>query len=153
MGSPEGESGRWDGEFKPHPVVIPEGFWLFETPVTQALWELMMGSDSNQSEFRSADRPVERVSWHDCQKFCSLLSDKLSKKTSSDRARLEVNLPSEAEWEYACRAGTTEATYAGRIEILGDANAPSLDEISWYGGNSNIGFELQKGPGRFAVAQ
>ena len=49
------------------------------------------------------------------------------------------------EWEYACRAGTTDATYAGPIEILGDANAPVLDDIAWYGGNSHLEFELENG--------
>ncbi|MEZ5939754.1 MAG: formylglycine-generating enzyme family protein [Planctomycetaceae bacterium] len=142
MGSPKGEPGRWDGEFEPHLVEVPSGFWLFETPVTQALWEWVMGNDSNKSKFRSADRPVESVSWHDCRTFCSALSDVVN---SSDTARLEVALPSEAEWEYACRAGTSEATYAGSIEILGDANAPVLDDISWYGGNSNVAFELENG--------
>ena len=128
MGSPKGEPGRWDeGEFEPHSVVIPDGFWLFETPVTQALWELVMGEDSNESEFRGDARPVERVTWRDCRKFCSKLSDMTA---------VEVALPSEEEWEYACRAGTTAATYAGEFE--GDSNTQAiLDSIAWYGGNRN----------------
>ena len=102
--------------------------------MTQALWQRVMGS--NPSEFNSENRPVETVSWNECQKFCAALTE-----TSG----LEIALPSEAEWEYACRAGTTEATYAGPIEILGDANAPVLDPIAWYGGNSNVDFELENG--------
>ncbi|MCG6943542.1 MAG: formylglycine-generating enzyme family protein [Thiohalocapsa sp.] len=57
-------------------------------------------------------------------------------------------LPSEAQWEYACRAGTDAALYTGPMEISGDANAPALDPIAWYGGNSSVGFELANGAER-----
>ena len=58
---------------------------------------------------------------------------------------LDLMLPTEAQWEYACRAGTDKATYAGPMQILGDCNAPVLDGIAWYGGNSGVGFELDNG--------
>jgi formylglycine-generating enzyme required for sulfatase activity len=108
---------------------------MFETPCTQKLWETVM--DQNPSKFRSPTRPVEQVSWNDCQEFLSRLNDGLK--------GLELSLPSEAQWEYACRAGTTTATYAGDLAILAVKNAPVLDEIAWYGGNCGVEFDLPEG--------
>ena len=108
---------------------------MFATPCTQALWEALMGE--NPSEFKSADRPVESVSWDACEEFVK----KLNKRIHG----LELSLPSEAQWEYACRAGTTTSTYAGPLEIKGTNNAPILDAIAWYGGNSGHGFDLENG--------
>jgi formylglycine-generating enzyme required for sulfatase activity len=123
----------YDWEHPQHLVVIREGYWLFDTPVTQGLYEAVLGE--NPSEFRSADRPVERVSWEQAQTFIETLNRKLP--------GLALRLPSEAEWEYACRAGTREATYAGALEILGERNAPALNDIAWYGGNSGVEFDLE----------
>ena len=67
MGSPADEEGRYSDEGPQHEVTIAEGFWMFDTPCTQALWEALMGE--NPSEFKSPDRPVENVSWEDCRKF------------------------------------------------------------------------------------
>jgi formylglycine-generating enzyme required for sulfatase activity len=58
---------------------------------------------------------------------------------------LDLSLPTEAQWEHACRAGTDAATYAGPLEILGENNGPALDPIAWYGGNSGVDFELDNG--------
>jgi formylglycine-generating enzyme required for sulfatase activity len=135
MGSPEDEPGRWDAEGPLHAVTLRQGFWLFDTPCTQALWRAVMGR--NPSRFKSPTRPVENVSSADVQSFLRRLNDRVP--------GLNLVLPSEARWEYACRAGTTEATYAGPMKILGQHNAPVLDAIAWYGGNSGVDFELKNG--------
>ncbi len=135
MGSPRDESGRFDSEGPQHQVAITEGYWLFDTPCTQALWEAVMGD--NPSYFKSPRRPVEQVSWDDCQQFVQRLNERIP--------GLKLGLPSEGQWEYACRAGSETATYAGALEIVGERNAPALDPIAWYGGNSGIDFELENG--------
>ncbi|MCB1768240.1 MAG: formylglycine-generating enzyme family protein, partial [Candidatus Competibacteraceae bacterium] len=97
MGSPENEPERLSDEGPQHPVTIGQGFWLFDTACTQALWEAVMGK--SPSRFKGDDRPVENVRWNDCQDFIKRLNERLS--------GLDPTLPSEAQWEYACRAGTT----------------------------------------------
>ena len=134
MGSPEREAGRY-GDEQQHEVILTKGYWLFDTPVTQALWETVMAD--NPSRFKSPDRPVESVSWDDCKIFLETINGACPE--------LALRLSTEAEWEYACRAGTTTATYAGDLDIEGERNAPLLDEIAWYGGNSGVDFELENG--------
>ena len=135
MGSPPGEEGRYEKEGPRRIVSIAEGFWLFDTPCTQELWEAVMGD--NPSFFRSPIRPVEQVSWDEAGAFVGRLNGMLD--------GLELSLPSEAQWEYACRAGTTGATYAGDLEIKGQNHALVLDGIAWYGGNCGVDFELTDG--------
>ncbi|MFI5457390.1 MAG: formylglycine-generating enzyme family protein [Isosphaerales bacterium] len=139
LGSPPDEQGRYSDERPQHEVTIAEGFWMFDTPCTQALWEALM--DENPSEFKSPDRPVENVSWDDCRKFVETINEKFR----LEKAGLSLSLPSEAQWEYSCRAGTTTATYAGPLKTEGENNAPILDAIAWYGGNSGIDFKLSNG--------
>ncbi|MGF1454872.1 MAG: formylglycine-generating enzyme family protein [Alphaproteobacteria bacterium] len=129
MGSPEDEPERSDHEGPRHQVTLTSGFWLFDTPVTQALWQAVMGD--NPSWFTGADRPVEQVSWDDVQQFLERINGRMP--------GLDLALPTEAQWEYACRAGTTTATYAGPMEILSSDTAPVLDAIAWYRGNSGDG--------------
>ncbi len=135
MGSPESEAGRWSVEGPRHEVTQTEGFWLGETPCTQELWQVVMGE--NPSYFQSLRRPVEQVSWEDCQRFFERLKGRLPE--------LAAGFPTEAQWEYACRAGTVTATWLGHLKILGERNAPLLNEIAWYGGNSGVGYNLERG--------
>ena len=155
MGSPPDESGRYDDEGPAHPVLLRGGFWLGETAVTQGLWSSLMGE--NPSRFVSGDRPVEQVSWFDAVRFCNALSARLDlplayRVGEGGEPDVELlvdsegfRLPTEAEWEYACRAGTKTATWRGNLDIIGERNAPVLDEIAWYGGNSGVDFELDNG--------
>lgn len=105
MGSPEDEMGRDDDEDR-HEVTLTQGFWIADTAVTQVLWEVVMGKDNNRSRFKDEHRPVENVSWNDAQAFI----DKLNNK----KAELKLCLPSEAQWEYACRAGTDTPFHFGQ---------------------------------------
>ncbi|NQV28875.1 MAG: SUMF1/EgtB/PvdO family nonheme iron enzyme [Rhodopirellula sp.] len=138
MGSPEKpkkEPGRNDNEGPQHAVTISNGFWLFDTPVTQELYEAVTGE--NPSRFVSPKRPVEQVGWEESRSFLEKLNDRVP--------GLEAGLPTEAEWEYACRAGTTDALYTGAIDIIEYRNAPALDPIAWYGGNCGVDFDLDDG--------
>jgi len=135
MGSPLSEEGRFDDEGPQHEVTLAVGFWLFDTPCTQTLWQAVTGK--NPSEYKSPTRPVEQVSFEDVQGFL----DKLNERAPG----LDLGLPSESQWEYACRAGTETATYAGDLRILEDYNGPALDPIAWYGGNSGEKFDLEGG--------
>ncbi|MBO0612303.1 SUMF1/EgtB/PvdO family nonheme iron enzyme [Thiothrix fructosivorans] len=96
MGSPESEPGRYDNEIR-HQVTLTKGFWLADTTCTQFLWTAVL--DNNPAHFTDdANNPVEGVSWNDTQTFLQKLNTRV--------AGLNPRLPTEAEWEYACRAGT-----------------------------------------------
>ncbi len=111
MGSPETEDDRREDEVL-HRVVLTRGFWMQETPTTQALYKEIMGE--NPSEFKGRDLPVEKVSWNYATKFCQLLTKRLSEGT-------KASLPTEAQWEYACRAGaTTQTPYWFGAALNGD---------------------------------
>ena len=132
MGSPENELGRDYNETQ-HQVTLTKGYWLGKYEVTQAQYEAVMGTNPSWNE--GADLPVEWVSWNEAMEFCAKL-------TASEKAagRLpegyEYTLPTEAQWEYACRAGTTTALNSGKN--LSDMNqCPEMDEVGWYDGNSD----------------
>ena len=118
MGSPPTEFGREPDE-DPHPIHLTEGFYLSETPITQAQWTALTGH--NPSSFqRGGPWPVEQVSWFDCVQFCAAFQSRVP--------GIRARLPSEAEWEYACRAGTPGPYW--------DPTRP-LDDLAWY--NENAG--------------
>jgi uncharacterized protein (TIGR02996 family) len=113
MGSPPGERGRWPDEGPQHLVTLPRAFYLARCPVTQAQWQELTGE--SPSRFRGADRPVDNVSWEDCLGLCGLLQE---------RDGRDYRLPTEAEWEYACRAGTSTPYCSGR-------GLPALKKVGW----------------------
>ncbi len=101
MGSPEDEPDRelFGADETQHEVTLSKGFWLADTTVTQALWGAVMGD--NPSEFNGAERPVENINWQNAQ----ALIDKMN----AMKPALKLCLPSEAQWEYACRAESVSA--------------------------------------------
>ena len=110
MGSPESEEGRDDDEAQQQVTV--DDFYIGKYEVTQEQWQAIMGN--NPASFKKGGKyPVEKVSWNDCQEFC----EKLSEKTG-----LTFTLPTEAQWEYACRAGTTTPFYYGETLSTDIAN-------------------------------
>ena len=133
MGSPEGEAGRYDN-VRQHAVRISEGFWMGRYEVTQGEWEAVMGENPSTFKACGARCPVENVTWRDVQGFIQRLN-----KREAGSGYL-YRLPSEAEWEYAARAGSAGATPEGELRILGKNNAPVLDGQAWYGGNSGVSY-------------
>ena len=121
MGSLPNEEGRDPGEIQ-HPVTLTQGFWLSDHEVTQAEYEAVMGS--NPSYFKGdLNRPVGSVSWDDAVAYCKKLTER-ERVAARITAQQAYRLPTEAEWEYAARAGTTGARYG------------ELDAIAWHTGNS-----------------
>jgi formylglycine-generating enzyme required for sulfatase activity len=118
MGSPLSEKDRQDRE-TPHSVTLTEGYWLGKYEVTQSQWEKVMGS--NPSWYKGADRPVETVSWTEVTSFCAKLTA-LERKAGRLPAGMTYQLPTEAQWEYACRAGTKTAFSFGDELTAKDAN-------------------------------
>jgi formylglycine-generating enzyme required for sulfatase activity len=127
MGSPEHEPHRSKTEGPQHEVTLA-AFWMAKTPITQAQWREVASWPrverhlvSDPSHFKGDNRPVEQVSWHDAMEFCHRLSQRTGKK---------YTLPSEAQWEYVCRAGTTTPFHFG----------PTIStEVANYDGNYTYG--------------
>jgi len=117
MGSPPQEAGRFDNEGPVHEVCV-DGFWMGKYEITQGQWSKVMGG--NPSYFKKGERhPVEQVSWNDIKSFISRLS--------SANPGVKFSLPSEAQWEYACRSGGKPEKYCG---------GNNVDGLAWYSGNS-----------------
>ncbi|MEM1369007.1 MAG: SAV_2336 N-terminal domain-related protein [Cyanobacteria bacterium P01_H01_bin.15] len=128
MGSPEDEPASKDTERPQHEVVLTEGFFISKYPITQAQWKAVAELpivereiESKPSSFKGGNRPVEGVTWYDAVEFCQRLSQLTGRR---------YRLPSEAQWEYACRAGTSTPFYFG--ETLTEQLA-RYDSASTYG--------------------
>jgi formylglycine-generating enzyme required for sulfatase activity len=118
MGDEEG-----DEEEKPvHKVTITKPFYIGKYEITQEQWQTLMGG--NSSHFKGAKNPVDRVSWEDCQAFIKKLNEKFAASGAT------FSLPTEAQWEYACRAGSSDRYGFGN-------DASRLAEHGWFGDNSN----------------
>ncbi len=136
MGSPADEPGRYDEEGAQREVTLTRGYWLGEAPVTQAQWMAITGGSPSHFQGPS-ELPVEQVSWLEARSFAATLNELVP--------GLAAALPTEAQWEHACRAGTTTALPTGGITLRGENDAPELDAIAWYGGNSGNDLEVSNG--------
>jgi formylglycine-generating enzyme required for sulfatase activity len=125
MGSPDSEFGRDSNEGPQHQVTISRGFWLGKYELTQGQWQAVMGS--NPSYFPGPNRPVEQVSWNDLQSLIGQLNQAAGNSL--------YRLPTEAEWEYACRAGATTRWAFGDDEGL-------VGDYAWY--DCNEGCETKE---------
>jgi formylglycine-generating enzyme required for sulfatase activity len=142
MGASTGDTEAFSDESPRHEVELTRPFVLLRTPVTQAQWSALMGT--SPSHFAGPDRPVERVSWYDALAYCNALSRSegypdayalwairgrpgeagFSCQVEWNRGSNGYRLPTEAEWEYACRAGTVGPRYG------------AVGEVAWYRENS-----------------
>jgi formylglycine-generating enzyme required for sulfatase activity len=129
MGSPASEQDRYDFEGPQTQVTISKGFWMSKYELTQGNYQAVMGS--NPSYFTGdLRRPVEQVTWYEATNYCGTLT---ARERAAGRlpAGYAYRLPTEAEWEYACRAGSTPRFYYGD-----DLNYTALDQYAWYTANS-----------------
>ncbi len=151
MGSPGDEQWRFSKEDPRRTVRISRPFLLKATEVTQGEWRAMMGSNPSHFSYCGNDCPVEQVEWTESVEYCNALSKAEGLPECYDVSFFGVSvkapdgnpllcegyrLPTEAEWEFAYRAGTTTAFYNGDITTWGCDPDPGLDEIGWYCGNS-----------------
>ncbi len=140
MGSPQEEPDRFDREGPQHDVVISEAFQLAITPVTQGQYQSVVGENPSLFKHAGADAPVESVSWEDAVAFCRRLNE-LTPHEGGPPEGSHYSLPTEVQWEYACRAGSQSALYCGNITLKGAKHAPELDGVGWYGGNSGVDYK------------
>jgi formylglycine-generating enzyme required for sulfatase activity len=131
MGSPETELGRDADEFQ-HEATLTQDFYIQTTEVTQGQWQAVMGENPSSFQNCGLNCPVESVSWDDAQVFI----ERLNAQTTDG---YEYRLPTEAQWEYAARAGSETAFCDGDI-TQPEGNDPILNTLGWYRENSDAGY-------------
>ena len=129
MGSPVGEMGR-DGEETQHRVTLTKGFWMGKYEVTQEQWQAVMGN--NPSKFNGKNLPVVQVSWNMITGGGGFLEKANNNATTGER----FHLPTEAQWEYACRAGMQTSLNNGKDITTAEGACRNLIEVAWYNANS-----------------
>ena len=143
-----GNTGSYEGEYDEKPpvtIIISKPFYISKYEITQQQYKAVMGN--NPSEFKGDNLPVEQVSWYDALNFCNALSQSEGltpcytingTKVTSDFEANGYRLPTEAEWEYAAKAGTKTDFYSGKLTYSGNSPIdPNLDKIAWYSANSS----------------
>jgi len=131
MGSPPSEPGHRLEEEDLHNVVISRGFWIGTYEVTQEEFDAILGSNANGSTFKGPNMPVQKVSWETAMEFCRALTER-EKFAGRMPEHWHFVLPTEAQWEYACRAGTTHIYHFGNDE-------EALPQFAWFSENSKEG--------------
>ncbi len=132
MGSPRDEAGRSMDEIR-HRVRLSQGYWLARHPVTQRQYQAVMGE--NPSKQHGRNLPVENVGWEEAVEFCRRLN-RFVEDAGIDGSEVAFRLPTEAEWEYACRAGTDSAFHDGSPCTEPAGLDPALDRLGWFDKNS-----------------
>jgi formylglycine-generating enzyme required for sulfatase activity len=126
MGGRENEPGFHPEDEQPFLVTLTKGFWLGQFPVTQAQWRALIQDNPSYFRVNDLNHPIENISWDDALDFCDHLNRYYINALSSG---YRFSLPTEAQWEYACRAGTQTMYYSGETEA-------DLARVAWYVANS-----------------
>lgn len=137
MGSPSTEKGRSENfETLPQQTTIEEGFWLGIYPVTQAEFIAVLGGENTSIDYRDGARcPMDKLNWADAQEFCQKLNERADLVGCLPRG-YHFSLPSGAQWEYACRAGSQKALYTGQ-DLDHDRQSERLAKLAQYNGNKS----------------